>query len=245
MKIIICDDQIEEIREIESLCRQYLFKRNLQAEVTCLTSPQPLLEAAHIEADILILDVEMEDISGIEVKNALAMRGDSPMIIFATSHPEVMPQAFNINVIGFLVKPLEEFAFFAYMDSAVNILTADKTFVYPDGSKGNTGDILWVEADRGYADVHLADGRVKDIGKHSIKELTARMESFGFICINSGQLVNCKYIDEFSDNKVLMQGVLTKPGAKPEDVSLPVSRRRKKECYDKYVSYCDRLQKYI
>lgn len=244
MKIIICDDKIEEIREIKSLCSGYLAKRGLEAEIEETTDPEGLLAREPMDGDILILDVEMGEVSGIEVKDRLAMRGDSPLVIFATSHPEVMPRAFNINVIGFLEKPVDAFFFAEYMDSAVNILTADKPFDYPDGSKGSTGDILWIESERGYADVHLTDGTVRDLGKRPIKALTAQLEPFGFICINSGQLVNCKHIDDFADDKVLLRGVLTKAGGEPKDVTFSVSRRRKKDCWEKFVSYCERMQKY-
>lgn len=244
MKIIICDDKIEEILEIKSLCSEYLAKRGLAAEIEETTNPEELLKRGDIDGDILILDVEMGEVDGIEVKDRLAMRGDSPLVIFATSHPEVMPQAFNVNVVGFLQKPVNAFFFAEYMDSAVNILTAGRPFDYPDGSKGSTADILWIESERGYADVHLTDGTVRNLGKRPIKELTAQLEPFGFICINSGLLVNCKYIDEFSDDKVLLQGVLTKSCGEPKDVTLTVSRRRKKDCWEKYVSYCERLQKY-
>ncbi len=244
MKIIICDDRMEEIREIASLCRLYLASRGLDGEISETTNPQELLDMEPIDADILILDVEMGDVNGIDVKNQLAMRGDSPLVIFATSHPEAMSRAFNINVIGFLIKPLDEDAFFAYMDSAVNILTADRVVDYPDGSKGSTGDILWIEADRGYADAHLTDGTVRSFGKCSIKELTARLEDFGFLCISSGQLVNCKHIDDLTDDQILLKDVVPKPGAAPEDVILTISRRRKKDCWEKYVSYCERMQKY-
>lgn len=245
MKIIICDDQIEEIREIRELCETYLTERELEAEVSWLTDPQALLDMETIDADILILDVEMGEMNGIEVKDRLAVRGDSPLVIFATSHPEAMSRAFNINVIGFLIKPLDMYAFSEYMDSAMNILTADWLIDYPDGAKGSTGDILWIEADQGYADAHLTDGSVRSLGKRSIKELSAWLEPVGFICISSGQMVNCKHIDDLTDGRILLEHVLTKPGAEPENVIFSISRRRKKDCWEKYVSYCEKTQKYI
>ncbi len=244
MKIIICDDQMEERTQIHSMCRTYLAERGLDGEISETADPQALLDMETIDADILILDVEMGEMNGIDVKNQLATRSDSPLVIFATSHPEAMSRAFNVNVIGFLIKPVDHDAFAEYMNSAVNILTADRVIDYPDGSKGSTGDILWIESDRGYADAHLAGGTVKSFGKRSIKELAAWLEPFGFLCISSGQLVNCKHIDDMTDDRVLLKGVVTKPGAEPGDVTLTVSRRRKKDCWEKYVSYCDRMQKY-
>lgn len=244
MKVIICDDCRQDIEEIRKLCEAYFAEKELDAEIEELTDPMALLERNPSDTDILILDVELGDISGIEIKDELAQREDGPLVIFATSHPEAMSRAFNRNVIGFLLKPPDVTAFGAYMDSAVNILTADKHFVYPDGSRGNTGEILWIASDRGYADVYLADGSVKNLGKRSIRELADRLAPFGFLCISSGMLVNCKYIDDLTDDTILMKDVITKPGAKAGNVTFSISRRRKKECWEKYVSYCERMQKY-
>ena len=133
MKIIICDDCRSEIEEIRKLCEDYSEKKGLEASIEELTDPMALLERNPLDADILILDVEMGDVSGIEIKDELAQRENGPLVIFVTSHPEAMSRAFNRNVIGFLLKPPDVTAFGAYMDSAVNILTADKHFIYPDG----------------------------------------------------------------------------------------------------------------
>lgn len=244
MKIIICDDCRPEIEEIRKLCEDYFEKKGFEASIEELTEPMALLERNPLDADILILDVEMGDVSGIEIKDELAQREKGPLVIFVTSHPEAMSRAFNRNVIGFLLKPPDVTTFGAYMDSAVNILTADKHFIYPDGTMGNTGEILWIAANRGYADVHLTDGSVKNLGKRPIKELTEKLEISGFLCISSGMLVNCKYIDDLTDGTILMKGVVTKPGGTAEDVTFSISRRRKKECWEKYISYCEKMQKY-
>ena len=85
---------------------------------------------------------------------------------------------------------------------------------------------------------------MKNLGKRSIRELADRLAPFGFLCISSGMLVNCKYIDDLTDDTILMKDVITKPGAKAGNVTFSISRRRKKECWEKYVSYCERMQKY-
>ncbi|MCI5689069.1 MAG: LytTR family DNA-binding domain-containing protein [Emergencia sp.] len=244
MKIIICDDQISEIQKLETLCIRYFQEKEIAAEIETTMNPKEIL-AEPLEADILILDVEMGEVNGIEIKNELARRGNGPLVIFATNYPENMSRAFNVNVIGFLIKPVRFSDLSAYLDTGVNLIFANKHFTYPDGSRGCLDEILWITADSGYADVHLKDGNVKNIGKHRMKELAARLEPLGFICISSGQIINCKHISTFRDDRILLRGILEKPGGESCDREFSVSRRRKKECFEKYAAYCEKVQKYI
>ena len=58
--------------------------------------------------DLLLLDIEMGDIDGITIKNRLGKQGNVKNILFVTNHAEVMQEAFGINVVGFLNKPVKE-----------------------------------------------------------------------------------------------------------------------------------------
>ena len=56
------------------------------------------------EVDILFLDIEMPDMSGIDLVKSL---GDKrPMVIFTTSTTDYAAEAFDLNVVDFLIKPV-------------------------------------------------------------------------------------------------------------------------------------------
>ena len=63
MKIIICDDQISEIQKLETLCTRYFQEKEIAAEIETTMNPKEIL-AEPLEADILILDVEMGEVNG-------------------------------------------------------------------------------------------------------------------------------------------------------------------------------------
>ena len=244
MKIIICDDQISDIQELKKLCERYLRENDIEAELETTTHPQDVL-AEPLDADILILDIEMGAINGIDIKNQLARRGAGPLIIFATSHMYNVLRAFNVNVIGFVSKPPQYDDLAGFLDTGVNLIFANKSFTYPDGSSGCLDEIVWIEADTGYADAHLRDGRVKNIGKQKVGALAAKLEPLCFNINRRGHIVNCKHISSFYDDRILLKNVPEKSGGKPSDKVLLISRRRRKECLEKYTAYCMRTQKYI
>ncbi|MEG0981728.1 MAG: LytTR family DNA-binding domain-containing protein, partial [Erysipelotrichaceae bacterium] len=63
-----------------------------------------LLKSLHTFYDILLLDIDMPGINGIETSKVLQMNNLKTIIIFITSKSEYMPEAFGLNIFGFIEK---------------------------------------------------------------------------------------------------------------------------------------------
>jgi two-component system LytT family response regulator len=106
--------------------------------------------------DLLILDIEMPDISGIELVQSLD--GKRPMIIFMTSGLEYAAQAFDLNVVDFITKPIAPIRFLQAIAKAKELKKAqdlllkseDDGFIFIRDSnvirKVKLDDILYLEA---------------------------------------------------------------------------------------------------
>lgn len=105
MKILICDDSLHDVEEMKKLCHTYLEEYAFEGNVIGITSP---IYLEQYDMDVLILDIQMPTISGIEVKEKLMYAPSSPLIIFATNYAEAMKDAYGSNVIGFLTKPIDK-----------------------------------------------------------------------------------------------------------------------------------------
>lgn len=237
MKVVICDDQIRDIEEIEKRCQEYFALHQIEGEIVGVTDADEILKH---DPDILILDVEMPKENGIEVKNRLALQGDRPLIIFATNYQDAMSRAFNKNVIGFMVKPIIPEQLCTFMDVAISHLSLSRIIHFDDGTTANSGDVIMVTACRGYSDFLLASGIMKDGGKKSIKYWEEKLQPCGFLRIDDGKMVNCKYIKAFLDKEVVVE-----MGINSDDVRLKISRRRKNECRAMFLDYCRKNGKYV
>lgn len=102
MKIVICDNDIEELQIVSDFCNSVVC-----AVVETYSSPQQFVDevlASKDNVDLFILDIEMPGISGIELKDRIIDMGFRTDIAFLTSHDEMMESAFGRNVIAFLKK---------------------------------------------------------------------------------------------------------------------------------------------
>ena len=193
---------------------------------------------AKIEAeqpDILILDIEMPQKSGIEIKNELT-KDDKPLIIFATAYFEFMKEAFGKNVIGYMQKPVKKFEFDNYMKTAIDIISLETTVYIDDTAAVKSSNILMINADRGYTEIELVSGQKKTCIRKSLKAWEEELGQYGFMRINDGCIINSRYVREIDGGTA----VIINTGAK-----LKVSRRRKTECAAFFRDYSVKSSRYI
>ena len=104
MKILIADD--------EPLARERLTRLVKDIPHCCVL--QPCAENGHealelverLKPDVLLLDIGMPGLDGLQVAAQLCEHSDAPAVIFCTAHDEFALQAFDVSAIGYLVKPV-------------------------------------------------------------------------------------------------------------------------------------------
>lgn len=231
MNIVICDDNNNEVKKLIDLSQRYIKEKHLIGEITGVTSPDEIEKTL---PDVLILDVEMPDKTGIEIKDSMAGR-EKPYIIFATAYPEKMCEAFGTNVIGFLVKPVEWEHFEKTMDLAVNLSTLNRPISFEDGSKGRSCDIRTIVFEGKYTEALLANGDKKRWLRKSLTAWEEELKNFGFIRVNKSTIINCKHIKRFEGDNVIL-----------DDLSVfRMSRRKKNTCIKEFREYSRRYGKYL
>ena len=102
--IAIIDDDESVRLATENLIRSFGFKTNVFASAEAF-----LTSSTMIDTDCLITDVQMPDMSGIELYEVLRLRGTTLPVIFMTAFPEerIRRRAQEAGAIGFLAKPFD------------------------------------------------------------------------------------------------------------------------------------------
>lgn len=233
MKIYICDDMIEMVEAVKAECEHYLEAKNIKAQVAGDVFFPDELEEEDKRPDILLLDIDMPTSSGIEIKDRMEKYDDGPFIIFITSHDEMVYEAFGKNVIGFLRKPVDRVLFEKVMDKAVDFYESRFLSVQlPGGIELMCRDIIAIKSEHVYSTIVLADGELSI--RRSLKEWETLLPEKDFLRINEKWIIHYAYVDKIKDDKVTL-----KNGER-----LAVSRRRKLQLRDGYISYCLRKGRY-
>ena len=139
--------------------------------------------------DILLLDVEMKNMNGIELAKRIRKDNNRAEIIFITSHFEFVGEGYEVDALHYLIKPIS-------VEKLTQVLTkaAEKLSV-----KLYESDILYVESFLHYIVIHTKDNEYK------IKENISVFEnkvSDVFYRIHRSYLVSLKYITRISRTSV-------------------------------------------
>ena len=219
MFIGICDDDNIMRERLERVCKDVTKKYN---EETIIKKYKDGQEITDQNIDILILDIEMPMVGGIAVKERLENAKSNTVIIFATSHEEMMAQAFGVNVIGFVTKKYIEDQLPVVLERALKIVRGT---VLIEGI--DSRNIEYIKSEHIYCNLYLTDGQ-EFLLRESMKALEDRLEAVGFIKIFRGCLVNMEQVEEMKNGKVYMHG----------GTVLQISSRLKASVEKKYTSFC-------
>lgn len=224
----ICDDD-KQIREtIENMCSTILQQKFLDYEVLQFENGEQFLLYGGT-VDILILDIEMPEKNGIEIKNQLQAINSRTMIIFVTNHDELVFSAFGLQVFGMVIKNRLDEHFADMFRAAVQTMNQ---YVLIDGMI-DSRDVLFIRSERVYNNLMLVDGTNKLI-RASLSELEQQLSTVGFIRVHRTYLINPKWVEQLDVRSVIVKGNL-----------IPVSARKQREVMEKYRKYCEKNAGYL
>ena len=104
--IAVCDDEAEQAERLRSIAEAWAEKCGVTCRTDCFPSAEALLFAYADDAgfDILLLDVEMKEMSGIRLAKRLRADGCKAEIAFITSHFEFVTEGYEVDALHYLLK---------------------------------------------------------------------------------------------------------------------------------------------
>jgi two-component system LytT family response regulator len=166
--------------------------------------------------DLLFLDVNMPDISGIDVAKGLAYK---PLLIFTTAYRQFAYDGFQLNAIDYLLKPIDFETFLNAFNKAIaykeyqahSVESNDDDFIYVYSEyrllKILLQDIEYIESMEDYVKIHY--GHVKPIVTlMTLKKITLKLPMDQFIRIHRSYVINTRKIKAIHNKKIQLDTVL-------------------------------------
>ena len=109
ISIAICDDESNALTEIESITKELLAAEKISCGISKFRDAASLLSAVEGGAafDILLLDVMMEHLDGMELAAALRKQGNDAAIIFISSNRDMALLGYEVSAVRYLAKPIQ------------------------------------------------------------------------------------------------------------------------------------------
>ena len=178
-------------------------------------------EIAAQEPDLVFLDVQMPEMSGLEVVREVGVE-DMPLTIFVTAYDQYALEAFEAHALDYLLKPIEEDRFDEAMERAREQLRRAEADTLNQQLQGllreyadeedrdaierftvrsrdriyfvDVEDVQWIESEGDYVALH--DGEDAHLVRKTMKKLEEQLASDQFLRVHRSYIVNVDYIEE-------------------------------------------------
>ncbi len=207
MKCLIVDDDPLSRGTIEHYCG---LSEHLDLVGSCESAVEALRFLGKNQVDIIFLDVEMPEMTGLEMLQSMEGE-DLPYIVLVTSKKEYALEAFEYNVVDYLLKPVDYVRFLKGVNKLLSRKAKDsgedvdnEIFVKSDLKfvKIKFDEIIYVEAMADYVIIHVEDGR--HIIHSTMKGIDKKLTQENFIRVHRSYIVNLKKIDEVDHHAVVL-----------------------------------------
>lgn len=133
----------------------------------------------------------------------LSFSHPSLLVIFCTTHQELMQDAFGRNVIAFINKPYHPHSVKNALETATGLLKDFYPVQMEDSPAILCRNILYIQSDHKYSTFCCRDGS-SHLCRRSLKSLLEELSPYGFCAISRSTVVNLKYCGKIKDGKLFL-----------------------------------------
>lgn len=232
MKIAICDDEIVQVEYIENLVKEWADEKSVLCSIESFNSAEEFLfkyEEGN-PFDLLILDIQMKAMNGMELAKKVRALDRNVKIIFLTGIKDYVFEGYEVGAVRYILKPLKEKELFKTLDIISTELKdkPDNYFVFNyqgENIKLAYEDIIKLEVDGHY--VNMLTVEKEYIWKESLLKMKEGLENKGFVLANRSVLVNVRHIEKITKTECIMC----------RNIVVPISRNSYKDVNQAFINY--------
>lgn len=229
IKVAICDDEQIHIDKINSLLKDKISQYNLN--ITSYNNGESILEVLKTQEhfDIIFLDIEIGEKSGLNVAEYLHENSIDSIIIFITSHVSYVSDTFRLGAFQFLIKPINDIDFNKDFNRAIDLYKAkhEKYQIkwFSVSATVEYGKITYIESYNRHLFVHTNEQNYECVGK--LAEQEEKLKVYNFVKCHQSFIVNLALIKQITDNEIIFN----------DGKTVPLSRKYKKSVLDSFNLY--------
>jgi two-component system response regulator LytT len=235
-RIAICDDEIYYQDELSNLLKTYENESGNKLDICRFSSGEKLLsQYEETIFHILVLDIEMGGLSGMETAREIRKKDEDVIIIFATSFDNYALGAFEVNALNYLVKPVD----YTKLKKVMSLATAAIDFKRDQISARKR----YLEVKIKNTDVYIEITKIKYIEKkrntsiirtvdneyacyETLSQLYEKLDVNKFCYVHQGYIVNFDMIQEVGKNTIVLA----------DYIEVPVSRKYYKDIKERFMN---------
>ncbi|MBN2857645.1 MAG: response regulator transcription factor [Candidatus Delongbacteria bacterium] len=209
MKCLAIDDEPLALKQISAYIEKTPF---LELKGQCTNSFEAMNFLSENETDLIFIDINMPEMSGIELVKTLP---PGTNVIFTTAYSQYAVESYKVNAIDYLLKPISYEDFLRAANKANKLITENRSkaeqntetpehfFVKSEGNliKIILQDIVYIESMSEYVMIHMK-GHKQIMSLMSLKKLESSLPKDKFMRVHRSFIVNLNSITAFERSRI-------------------------------------------
>ena len=232
INIAICEDDQNQMLINKKYIERWAKVSNSEVNILTYPSAESFLFNWNYEqhVDIILLDIAMGKISGIELARHIRKVDEQVAIIFITGEESYVFEGYKVHALDYLLKPIKKDDIFYCLNRWKSKYLKEDTSYYlvkrgKELAKVNYDDIYYFISFDHYIDMHTKDEVITF--KEKIGQVELDLSSQQFCRCHRSYIVNLKHIESIYKNEVILDN-----GSR-----LPVSKSRVNITYESFMNY--------
>ena len=203
IRIAICDDEKRILDDMSKAVRGILE----EVDVAVYLDGQKLIrDIENSPFDIIMLDIDMPEMNGLDVAESIQKMAVKPLIIFVTNHDELVYDSLMLHPFGFVRKSRVDAELKKVLkDAEKEVASREKHFFFHTASgdvKLRLENILYFESEGNYIKVITAEEEYRF--RETMQTLEMSLSSDGFVRIHKGFLLNQSSVKMIKSDSVIL-----------------------------------------
>ena len=209
-RVLVVEDDASAHARLAGLIEQYGRKSGEQFQLVWQRSAIDLM-GANARYDLVFLDIDLPGINGIEAAELLRTYDRETPLVFVTNLAQHVAAGYDVEAIGFLVKPVEAGAFALCMERAMRIIRrnqgATMSVRLKEGMRVfSQADLIYIEVTGHSLSYHVAGEDEALVVRGTLSAVEAELPSTQFVRISNSCLVNMAHIQRVRKGELDVTG---------------------------------------
>lgn len=209
MNIAVVDDHMESACNIKMILKKFADANKVEIKVEIFKSGEEFLSAFKPNNfQIIFMDIYMNRMSGIDASKVIRKTDNICLIIFLTTSPEHMPDAFSCHAFEYVIKPAYEERIFKVMSDALEVIPSVSKYIEFVSKRKNVklfhSDIVSSVSNGHYLDICDKNNNVYPVRMTLSGLLELIKKDSRFLTVNKGILINMDYIKSIENNSCIL-----------------------------------------
>lgn len=232
MRTAIVEDMAENTEILQNYLQRYGEETGTPMQITSFQNGMDFITDYHPVWDLILLDIEMPLMNGMETARKIRQLDPDVLIIFITCMAQYAIEGYSVRALDYILKPVHYYSFSSKLDQVREILASrQKKKILINTRNGqirlSLEHLLYVEVQDHTLCYHTQQEPLYATGNQSLSRLAEELSDCGFARCHQAFLVNLQYVVRYDKNTVCLSSA-----------TLPMSRTYYKSFTQALLTSC-------